>query len=115
MRRVLIAILLLAACSSPPSEGYVLDKRHVPARDHWHDDSHYQCIVYDNKGTCTSQIWIEDGHLHFHPEKWELKLEECKERKGRNCRTGWKNLGSGEGAFRTWDQYNIGMHYPNPR
>lgn len=125
---LLLCIFALIACGEgAPSQGYVKDKKFEAA--HWEGGYEtyytyeYRCALetrtdYNTGRQTTEQVcgdeqvshqrW-EDHHIHL-DDAWSLLLEECKERKGANCRRGWREVTENE-----YDRYEVDMHYPNPR
>lgn len=124
MKRLLLIILLLAACNSDPPivEGDVIDKRFEPA--HWEGGYDYIPMVrtechstYVNGQTQTScgpqtfmqPIW-EDQHEWIN-DRYRLKLEVCEVKDGKNkCRSSWRTVTESE-----YHDYSIGNHYPDPQ
>lgn len=112
---ILCGLILVACGPPPPTQGTVVSTRHVPEEQHWHDTSYKVCLSHDKDGYCTWEQTVHDGHWHRHPERWEIQIEECKERKGPNCVRGWINFGEGEEARIEQSRFPIGVEYPNGR
>lgn len=100
---LLLAVLLLTACTPAISEGTIKDKHHKP------DESGYQVqyggcgISLDGKGMC------EPGLKYVYvsnPERWSLYIEHC-DQLSNECRLGWLSVSQA-----TYDAYQVGEHYP---
>ena len=111
-----VAVALLVACGKAPDQGYVRQKNFEPA----HNESRTR-QVYDGE-TCTQSppigkmpgsrnctpVYHTEWYEEFVPAKWELKLEDCK--KPDDCESGWKPVDE-----TTYNRYEVGQHYPNPK
>lgn len=135
LQAIAVAIILVciviafSACSDPPPEqGYVTDKRFIPA--HWEGgyETYYTTeIKCDSRyvsgyGTAPGQYVQEcrpepashqryEDHHEFVEDRWQLHLEDCKvEKDERKCKRGWRTV-----SETLYDRYSIGNHYPDPR
>lgn len=104
---IVAALFVLSGCGQPaPDSGYVRDKKFTAA----HDTSYttYDCVYRNKNGVC--QVTIPHEHVTHHPDKWEIKLEDCtKDDDGKTkCRKGWKTVDQ-----QTYESYKVGSHYPD--
>jgi hypothetical protein len=92
-------VLLIAACGAPES-GTVTDKRFTEAHmEYW---TSMQCVSYRADGTCTMSMPME--HEDWEPDKWELRLEQCKNEG--DCKRGWREV-----TQSVYDDARTGYHY----
>jgi hypothetical protein len=125
----LLALGLLAACASPPKEGYVRDKDFTAA--HWESgyrteyttepDCGYESVYdsttgrYEQRYGCTTkQVSHEvyEAHHTWVDDSWRMRLEDCKvnAKDERKCKTGWREV-----TEAVYDRYDLGQHYPDAR
>ncbi len=117
MKRVILMLLLIAACSSDPpiTEGTVVNREFKAA--HWESGYRseprygYHCgIGYDGEYGCgmkhyTEQVY-EERHTYIE-DRYRLQLKSCEEDK---CRTGWITVPEDE-----YGDYRVGDRYPRLR
>jgi hypothetical protein len=94
----LTALALLAGCSDPPESGYIYQKQYSAPYD-W---VQMVCAGYDKNGLCTMNVPI----MQHEPAHWRLCLVDDKKADLKGCR---------EVDPHTFDRYERGNHYPDPR
>lgn len=101
---LLVAFLLVACGSEAPAQGYVRDKHFEPEHQEYRGQ---RCVSYNAKGACTVSIpdyvTVDDT--------WTLYLENCHVDQGKQkCDRGWREV-----DHATYDRFQVGQHYPDPR
>jgi hypothetical protein len=126
--KLLVLAVLTAAmmgCGEPPpEEGYVRDRRFVPA--HWESGydtvytPEYECnSQYDHASNSYKQVCgtemvsrqVYESHHHYVNDAWALRLESCEQKEGKEkCRQGWKQVDE-----TTYHSFPLGSYYPTPK
>lgn len=72
MRRLaVVAVALLALTGCGPTEGEVVDKKHIPNRSYWGNVPVETCSGTGSARRCTTR-W--ENRYHSRPEEWHLYL-----------------------------------------
>lgn len=90
---------LLAGCGSDIDQGFVTGKRHEPewTETRWNET----CLAYDKNGLCRNKV--RTPQYIPHPEQWRLDLRDGE-------LTGYVYV-----PPQTWDHYQVGDFFPEPR
>lgn len=110
VRKVVSALLLLflVGCSDPPKSGYIVQKNYDDPDDwsYWQPD--YIPICSGNPMQCHQQL--VGGHtVYGHDDAhWEFRIKDDADPKGK--KHGWIEI-----SQETYDQYDVGMHWPDAR
>lgn len=111
VRKVLLAlslVMFVAACSDPPKSGYVVQKNYDDPDDWMYMQPIYSSMCSGNPPTCTQfltgfiPIYGHDG------PHWEFRVKDDADPKGK--KHGWVEIDQA-----SYDQYEIGMHWPDAR
>lgn len=102
-----LALALLAGCGRPaPTAGVVVEKQHVPARD-WTDNVPIYTTLCAGKPLICHPLLVGFVPVQRHEaEYWRLELRDDSDPE----HLGWVDVPS-----QTYDRYDIGGHYPDPR
>jgi len=95
----LLAALALAGCGSDIDSGYVTKK--IYEREWVETQYDRVCTAYGTNGMC--KTWINMPRTINHPPQWRLDLKQ-------GDKTGYVYV-----AQLTFDRYQVGDHYPEPR
>lgn len=108
MKRIMLAaacLLLIAACSNPPSKGYVYSINYNPPGSIWWPGHYYQsCSGSGSYRTCYTE-W-DPGYTEYIPPEWQIQL--CKQpgQPSSSNACGWRDVDE-----QTWHSVRLGQFW----
>lgn len=117
---ILAVVFFAVSCSKPPAQGIITERRYQAAHMEGAFRTRYggqECRTvsrYDGKRYVTSQECTPkydtyyEPNDHWVPEAWQFNLKDCKTPD--DCNEGWVTVSSD-----TYEKYQVGQHYPDPR